>query len=122
MAVKSKKNGFTVPEGKLLSLHICSAGSDVTVFDFSPIFVQKKKYLPFLRKYATLYTKHHFKSGMAVGAAYLSNIRFFIRSGKFMLLFYPSLSIRVEVSACNTQAMILLQTKKEEPYGRKQGV
>jgi hypothetical protein len=61
-----------------------------------------KKYLPFLQKYATLYTKHYFKSGMAVRAAYLSNIRFFIRSGKFMLLFYPSSSIRAGVSAYNT--------------------
>jgi len=59
---------------------------------------------------------------MAVRAAYLSNISFFIKSGKFMLLFYPLLSIRAGVSACNTHAVILLQTKKEELYGRKQGV
>ena len=71
-----------------------------------------KFYLPFLQKYATLYTKHYFKSGMAFRGTYLSNISFFIRSGKFMLLFYPLSSIRAGVSACNTQAVILLQTEK----------
>ncbi|MCI9220682.1 MAG: hypothetical protein HFH94_13240 [Lachnospiraceae bacterium] len=36
-----------------------------------------KKHLPFPQKYATLYPKHYFKSGMAISGAYLSNSKSF---------------------------------------------
>ena len=59
---------------------------------------------------------------MAVRAAYLSNNKFFILSGKFMLLFYPfqfnkGRSFRMQYPGRGSPVH-----KKEELYGGKQRV